>query len=37
MEEDLGLADWKHLLKYCGNNPRKGFILKRIEGLTGEA
>ena len=34
MEEDLGLADWKHLLKYCGNNPRKGYIMKKIEGMN---
>lgn len=34
MEEELGLEDWQHLLKYCGNNPRKGFIMKVINLFT---
>lgn len=33
MEEELALEDWKYLLKYCGNNPRKTFILKKIDSL----
>lgn len=34
MEDELGLTDWKHLLKYCGNNPRKSFIMKVIDAFT---
>lgn len=33
VEEDLKLEDWKHLYKYCGNNPRRRIIEKRIEQL----
>ena len=33
MEDELGLVDWKHLLKYCGNNPRKVFIKKVIDAF----
>ena len=33
VEEDLSLEDWKHLYKYCGNNPRRRIIEKRIEQL----
>ncbi len=33
MEDELGLEDWKHLLKYCGNNPRRAFITKVIEAF----
>ena len=32
-EETLGLADWKHLFRYCGNNPRKKTIHDRIAEL----
>ena len=35
MEEKLSSEDWKHLLKYCGNNPRKGYIMKKIRAMTG--
>ena len=30
------LEDWKHLYKYCGNNPRKGVIAKRIQEMKKE-
>ena len=33
MEADLTLDDWKHLLKYAGNTPEHGRILKKIEAL----
>ena len=33
MEETLGLEDWKHLYRYCGNNPRKKTIRDRIAAL----
>ena len=29
-EKGLTIQDWKHLYKYCGNNPRKLFIEKKI-------
>ena len=32
-EETLELADWKHLFRYCGNNPRKKTIHDRIAEL----
>lgn len=32
-EEELGLEDWKHLLKYCGNNPKQGYIWKKIREM----
>ncbi len=32
-EKGLTIADWRHLYKYCGNNPRKVFIQKRIREL----
>ena len=33
VEESLGLEDWKHLYHYCGNNPRKGKIRRKIKEL----
>ncbi|MCR4621199.1 MAG: hypothetical protein K5663_03885 [Clostridiales bacterium] len=33
-EEELILEDWKHLNRYCGNNPRKKLIQDRIEELS---
>ena len=33
VEEELGLEDWKHLYRYCGNNPRK----KNDPGTAGGA
>ena len=33
MENDLAIEDWKHLLKYSGNNPGRGKIAKRITEL----
>ena len=33
LEESLSLEDWKHLYRYCGINPRRGFIAKRIREL----
>lgn len=35
VEETLGLADWQHLYRYCGNNPRKKRIHDRIVELGG--
>ena len=35
VEETLGLADWQHLYRYCGNNPRKKIIHDRIVELGG--
>ena len=32
-EKELTIRDWQHLLKYCGNNPRKMFIQKKIKEL----
>ncbi len=32
-EETLELADWKHLFRYCGNNPRKKTIHDRMAEL----
>lgn len=36
IEEELSLEDWKYLLKWCGNNPRKKIIHDRIVALGGE-
>ena len=36
IEDILGLDDWRHLYKYCGNNPRKKLIRDRIRELGGE-
>ena len=33
LEAPLCLADWKWLYKWCGNNPRKGFIARKIAEL----
>ena len=35
MEEELSLEDWRHLYRYCGNNPRKKKIHDRIAALGG--
>ena len=35
VEETLGLEDWQHLYRYCGNNPRKKMIYDRIIGMGG--
>ena len=32
-EKMLTIRDWQHLYKYCGNNPRKTFIRKKIREL----
>ena len=34
LEARLSLADWQHLLKYCGNNPRRAVIAERIKALS---
>ena len=36
IEEKLSLEDWKYLLKWCDNNPRKKIIHDRIVALGGE-
>lgn len=33
MEERLSAEDWRHLYRYCGNNPRKEYIHDRIMDL----
>ena len=33
VEEDLALEDWKHLYKWCGSNPRKATIEKKIKKM----
>ncbi|QUA54586.1 HD domain-containing protein [Aristaeella lactis] len=33
VETDLKLDDWKHLYKWCGNNPRKGLIARKIQEM----
>ena len=33
IEENLGIEDLRHLLKYVGHNPRKGYLAKRIAEL----
>ena len=30
LEKSLSPEDWKHLYRYCGNNPRKKYILDRM-------
>ena len=32
-EAELTLEDWKHLLKYSGNDPKRGYIRKKIREL----
>ena len=33
IEETLDIADWEHLFRWCGNNPRKKAIHDRIRRL----
>ena len=33
LEAPLTLEDWKWLYRWCGNNPRKGYIAGKIEEL----
>ena len=33
LEAQLSLADWKHLLKYSGNNPWRGKCRQKIREL----
>ena len=33
LREELELEDWKHLLKYSGNNPMRGYIRKKIREM----
>ena len=35
-EKELTLEDWQHLYRYCGNNPSKTYIRKKIRELGGE-
>ena len=32
-EKKFSLPDWEHLLKYSGNNPGRGQIMREIEKL----
>lgn len=34
LESQLDLDDWKHLLKYCGNNPRYAYIKNKIDSYS---
>ncbi len=36
VEEELALADWQHLYRYCGINPRRKKIHDRIIALGGD-
>ena len=33
LEAPLTLEDWEWLYRWCGSNPRKGFIARKIEKL----
>ncbi len=33
LEKGLDVADLRHLLKWCGNNPRKGVLAQKIAEL----
>ena len=33
VEDELSLDDWKHLLKYSGNDPNRAKIMRRITEL----
>lgn len=33
IEEQLGADDLRWLMKFCGNNPRKGILAKKIAAL----
>ena len=33
LEDDLSVEDWRHMYRYCGNNPRKKIIHDRIMDL----
>lgn len=37
LEADLTLEDWCWLYRWCGNNPRRGYIARKIRALGGEA
>lgn len=32
-EEDYQIADWKHMLKYCGHNPKVTWYKNKIKEL----
>ena len=36
IEKELGLEDWQHLYRWCGNSPEKKRIHDRIAELGGE-
>ena len=36
LEAALRLEDWQWLYKWCGNNPRKGKIARKIAEMGGE-
>lgn len=35
-EDELKLEDWQHMYKYCGSDPVKGYIRKKIRELGGD-
>ncbi len=37
IEKDMDVDDWRHLMKYCGNNPFKGICRKRIKELESKS
>ena len=34
LQDKMGVADWKHLAKYAGNNPFRGKCLEKIKELS---
>ena len=34
LQGKMGLADWKHLVQYQGNNPFRGLCLQKIRELS---
>ena len=33
IEEELGIDDLRHLMAWCGNNPRKGKLVRKIREM----
>ena len=30
IEDEMNVSDLRHLFRYCGNNPRKGMLARKI-------
>lgn len=35
IEDEMNAAELRHLMKWCGNNPRKSVLARKIEKIEG--